>query len=209
MTAVLAALLLVISAAAVSAEPAAAPVAGVDYSKLSSPEPVPAHAGRVQVTEVFWYGCPYCQVFEPLFDGWVTAHSDQIAVERLPAPLGDSLIPGAKVFYALKKMGLEEKFHNQLLAAAKAEQIDVTEEKSFADWLAQRGVPRDQFETIYHSAWVDAQVEQARKRVLADEILTIPALVVNGTYVTSSQMAKGYQQVLSVVDYLVAKTQGE
>ncbi|WP_455381610.1 thiol:disulfide interchange protein DsbA/DsbL [Salinispira pacifica] len=206
----LAAAILALSAAAVSAEPvatSATPAAGVDYSILSHPAPVKAPDGKIHVTEVFWYGCPYCQDFEPLFGGWVAAHSDQITLERLPAPLGDNLIVGAKVFFALEKMGVEERFHDQLLAAAKAEQIDVSEESSFADWLAARGVSRSRFEQEYNSNWVSEQVAQARKRVLADEILTIPSLVVDGTYVTSSQMAKGYQQVLSVANYLVAKAQ--
>ncbi|HET6789900.1 MAG TPA: thiol:disulfide interchange protein, partial [Aquabacterium sp.] len=39
---------------------AADPVEGSNYVKLSQRAPVSAPAGKVEVVEFFWYGCPHC-----------------------------------------------------------------------------------------------------------------------------------------------------
>ena len=43
------------------------PAEGKDYLRLSAPLPAPA-AGKVEVIEFFWYGCPHCNTFEPMLE---------------------------------------------------------------------------------------------------------------------------------------------
>ena len=38
--------------------------AGKQYVELSSPVPV-SQPGKIEVVELFWYGCPHCYQFEP------------------------------------------------------------------------------------------------------------------------------------------------
>jgi thiol:disulfide interchange protein DsbA len=184
---------------------AANPVASVDYSVLSHPVVSVESGNKVHITEVFWYGCPYCQEFEPLFNSWIAQHSNQIVLNRIPAPVGPNLIPGARVFYALKDLGLLTQFHEQFLAAAHAGNVDVTDQKSIVSWFVSHGVDKNAFEAAYNSEQVTKQVQQARKEVLGIEVTSIPSLVVDGKYLTSSRMARGYTQVLKVADFLIAR----
>src|SRR5262245_27336601 len=48
----------------------AAPAAGKDYTVLQAAQPVGAPAGKVEVIEFFWYGCPHCNEFEPYIEAW-------------------------------------------------------------------------------------------------------------------------------------------
>ncbi len=41
------------------------PVEGQQYTRLAQAAPVSAPAGKVEVVEFFWYGCPHCYHFEP------------------------------------------------------------------------------------------------------------------------------------------------
>ena len=40
----------------------APPVEGTDFVKLSPQLPVPK-AGKIEVVEFFWFGCPHCYAF--------------------------------------------------------------------------------------------------------------------------------------------------
>ncbi len=188
-----------------TAKAAADPVQDADYKVLTHPETVSFQGGKIAITEVFWYGCPYCQEFEPLFNSWVAEHSDRIVLTRIPASSSSNLVPGAKVFYALKDLGLLQHFHDAFLAAVHSDSVDVTEKESILSWFAVHGVDRQVFQNSYDSEQVANQVEEARKQVLSAQVLSIPSLIVDGKYLTSSRMARGYQQVLKVVDYLLAK----
>ena len=39
------------------------------YQKLPTPQPT-SDPDRVEVVEVFWYGCPHCNRFQPYLEAW-------------------------------------------------------------------------------------------------------------------------------------------
>ena len=51
-----------------------APVSGKDYTVLATPQPTDVPAGKIEVTEFFWYGCPHCNAFEPALEAWGRGH---------------------------------------------------------------------------------------------------------------------------------------
>src|SRR5476649_210386 len=44
--------------------------AGKTYVELANPVPVSV-PGKIEVVELFWYGCPHCYAFEPVINPWV------------------------------------------------------------------------------------------------------------------------------------------
>ena len=49
---------------------------------MKSPQPVSAPAGKVEVIEFFWYGCPHCYEFEPTIEAWVKKQGNNIDFKR-------------------------------------------------------------------------------------------------------------------------------
>ncbi len=43
--------------------------AGKTYVELANPVPVSV-PGKIEVVELFWYGCPHCYSFEPTINPW-------------------------------------------------------------------------------------------------------------------------------------------
>ncbi|MEJ2407544.1 MAG: thiol:disulfide interchange protein, partial [Candidatus Thiodiazotropha sp.] len=68
----IATLLLAVPALLMAAVPASADdlKAGVDYDLITPAQPSPGN-GKVEVVEMFWYGCPHCYEFEPMLHGWL------------------------------------------------------------------------------------------------------------------------------------------
>lgn len=67
---ILSAALVAASVFGMTAVQAAEPVAGKEYLELSNPVPVSV-PGKIEVVELFWYGCPHCYHFEPTINPWV------------------------------------------------------------------------------------------------------------------------------------------
>ena len=42
----------------------------VQYGELNPPQPV-ENAGKIEVIEFFWYGCPHCYSLEPYIETWL------------------------------------------------------------------------------------------------------------------------------------------
>ena len=42
---------------------------GIEYKLISPPVPTSSN-DKVEVVEMFWYGCPHCYHFEPSFEKW-------------------------------------------------------------------------------------------------------------------------------------------
>ena len=40
------------------------------YRSLKAPAPTDTEAGKIEVVEFFWFGCPHCFSLEPLIDKW-------------------------------------------------------------------------------------------------------------------------------------------
>ena len=78
----LAVLSLSLIAAGASATPAN-PQNGADYRTLDKPQQTDS-AGKVEVTEFFWYSCPHCYAFEPDLEQWVKKQSNNIVFKRVP-----------------------------------------------------------------------------------------------------------------------------
>lgn len=85
---------LIISAALVAASlfgmsaQAAEPIeAGKQYVELTSAVPV-AVPGKIEVVELFWYGCPHCYAFEPTINPWVEKLPSDVNFVRIPAMFG-------------------------------------------------------------------------------------------------------------------------
>ena len=90
--------------------------AGKQYTDLSSPVPV-SEPGKIEVVELFWYGCPHCYAFEPTLNAWSKKLPDDVAFKRVPAMFGGIWNVHGQLFVTLEAMGVEAKVHDAVFAA--------------------------------------------------------------------------------------------
>jgi thiol:disulfide interchange protein DsbA len=58
--------------------------AGKTYVELANPVPV-SEPGKIEVVELFWYGCPHCYAFEPTINPWAEKLPADVNFKRIPA----------------------------------------------------------------------------------------------------------------------------
>lgn len=179
-------------------------VAGTHYTVLETPVRT-RDVNKVEVVELFWYGCGHCYNFEPIINQWKTSKPAHVNFYRSPAMWGGPMELHAKAFYAAKALGVLETVHTPLFVTLNVERKKLNTPESIADLFADYGVARDKTLKALTSFGVLSQVRQANARARSYKITGTPEVVVNGKYLVSAKMAGGQKQMLNVVDFLIAK----
>lgn len=177
---------------------------GKHYERLGTPVNTFSD-DKIEVAEVFWYGCPHCYSLKPVIEAWEEDLAEDINFVLLPAALGRNWEPHAYAFYASEALGAYDKTHDALFEALAGERRQLDSAEKLADYLAEHDVDRDAFIKAYNSFGVNAKVQQAQAIIRGARVTGVPTLLVNGKYKTSSSMAGGHEAMLDVVDYLVEK----
>ncbi|MDA0824871.1 MAG: thiol:disulfide interchange protein DsbA/DsbL [Proteobacteria bacterium] len=177
---------------------------GENY-ELIKPE-VTTHAdGKIEVVEVFWYGCQHCYAFEPYINKWQEETRDNVAFRRLPGVFAGNWVPHARAFYVAEALGLSDKIHTPLFAAIHDLGEKIGDEDTLATFFAKYGVSDADFREAYNSFSVDSKTRQAMTSSKEYGISGVPSMIVNGKYRTSARLSGSFEEMLKVVDFLVAK----
>lgn len=175
---------------------------GIEYIKLD--KPVPTITGdKVEVRELFWYGCPHCYNLEPLLNNWLKTKSDKAEFIRQPAIFSKRWAVDAAYYYTLDKLNLLEKLHEPLFAAIHEQNKKFGSKKSFIKWVAGFGVDEAKIEKTLASFGVRIAVNKSAVTTRKYKINGVPAMVVAGKYVTDATHAGSHSEMLKVVDYLI------
>jgi len=199
----LAVLLLSVPFALAAQEAAPKYVEGTHYVRLAQPVRT-ADPSRIEVTEVFWYGCIHCFHLEPLINDWKKALKPDVDFERSPAIWNQMMAVHAQAFYTAQALGVLEKMHAPLFNALNEEHKKLDNEDDLAAFFAEHaGVKDADFRKAFKSFGVESSVKQADARARSYGITGTPELVVNGKFRVSGRTAGTPADMLKVVDFLV------
>ncbi|MFJ7110007.1 thiol:disulfide interchange protein DsbA/DsbL [Pseudomonas sp. NPDC098740] len=200
---------LIISAALVAAslfgmtaQAAEAPAA--PYVELTNPVPV-AVPGKIEVVELFWYGCPHCYAFEPKVNPWAEKLPSDVNFVRIPAMFGGAWDIHGQLFLTLEAMGVESKVHSAVFEAIQVEKKRLTTPEEMAEFVTTQGIDKDKFLATYNSFAIKGQINKARELAKKYEISGVPTMVVNGKYRFDVGSAGGAEQALQLADKLIDK----
>jgi len=184
-------------------------VAGQDYRTVDSPEII-GNGSKVEVAEVFWYGCPHCYHFEPELEHWLAGHRAGIHFVRIPATLNPGWRMDARGYYVGRVLGvMDRKMTDAIFKAIHQQHRQLASESAWRHFYTTHGVSASDFNNAWQSFAVDAKLRRADHLVRLYGVMGVPTLVVNGKYVTSPEMAGGEDRALQVVDFLVHKARAE
>ena len=177
--------------------------ARVNYEyRLIEPQPVET-AGKIEVIDFFWYGCPYCDELQPALEDWIRHKPADVVLRRIPAILKDTWAPHARVYYTLEALGEVGRLHQQVYYAYHVDELYMSKPEVMADWAVKNGIDRQKWLDAYSSPEVDRKVLRARELTRLYNVQGTPSLVVDGRYLTSSSMVETVSGVIPVVNDLI------
>lgn len=187
--------------------PAAAqggPVEGTHYVRLGQPLPVTAPAGKVEVVEFFWYGCPHCNAFEPALEAWVKKLPEFVAFRRVPVQFREEPFgTHQRIYFALEAMGQLEAMHRKVFAAIHNDRLKLDKPAEIQAFMSKNGLDGARFIEVMNSFGVQTKARQAKQLAEAYKIDGVPALGIQGRFYTSGSLAGGQDKMLVVADFLI------
>jgi len=193
---------------AMSAASAADLVEGKDYVRLRNPQPTES-GKKIEVIEFFSYGCPHCNDLEPILDAWLAKLPPDVQFRRVPVMFQQRWEALAQVYYTLDAMGDEARLSPEVFKAIHSAELPLYQDKAFFEWAAAHGLDRAKVADVYSSFAVASKVKRAKALAQAYNIDSVPTIVVDGKYVTSSSRVGTHASLPPVIDALIAKARAE
>lgn len=208
----------VLAAGAVLAAPttllaqAGAPVEGQHFVKLSTPASVslPSPDKKVDVVEFFWYGCPHCNNFEPMLEGWIKRLAPDVSFRRVHVGFGAQHQIHQKLHYALEEMGVLATMHRKVFAAmhAPSNRRQLISDSDITAFGNESGIDGAKLVATMKSFGVNTKAARARQLTDAYKIDGVPALGVQGRWYTSGGLAGSLERMVAVADFLIGRARG-
>lgn len=181
-----------------------APVEGTNYVKLARPAPVGAPAGKVEVVEFFWYGCPHCNDFEPSLAAWVAKQPADVVFRRVPVVFRENPFANhQRLYYTVEALGLVPTLHSKIFRAMHVDGLRLDKPELIADFVARQGIDATKFMAVFNSFAVQTKCQQARSLTDAYKIDGVPTLGIGGRFYTSVALNGSPQRALATTDYLI------
>lgn len=182
----------------------AEPKPGVEFDTVAQPIATDV-AGKIEVMEVFWYGCGHCYEMEAPLNAWIKKLPADVYVKRIPAIPRADWAPMAKAYFAMETLGVQQKLQTQLYEAIhKQKTLNPTDEKAAIDWISKAGgLDRIKVEQAFKSFTINTNLNRAAQIFRASGATGVPSLIIDGKYITSSANSGGNEEALKVVDYII------
>jgi len=186
------------------------PQIGKDYDKTAQIIPTETPK-KIEVTEIFWYGCIHCYHMDPILDAWVKKLPADVVFKRMPGLPQPAWAPMAKAFYAMEDLKLSAKLHTPLFDAIhKEKSLNPTDEVAAIDWMTKKsGLDKQKIEDAFKSFSMNNKLNRAAQTFRASGATGVPSLIIDGQYITSSTMAGSNEEALKTADYIIANLRAD
>jgi thiol:disulfide interchange protein DsbA len=178
---------------------------GVTHVAIVPAQPTSTDEGKIEVVEIFSYGCSHCHRFEPMLERWLKNKPDNVEFVRLPAIFNSTLALYARAFYAAEALGVLDQIHQPFFEAIHLQKRRMNSEEEIAQLFVEHGVDRDKFDKAFRSFAVEAKVRRAAELGKRYGVRATPSMVVNGKYITDPGKTNGFRGMIETVNALVEK----
>ena len=184
-----------------------APVLDTDYTVIDTPDSPTSN--KIQVTEVFGYGCPHCNALQPHIAAWEQKLPSDVDFQYMPAAFGSDpqhcWDDFARAYYAGHAMGVLPKNHDAIYKAVWDPNRSNPGCSSIPGIFAKFGADEKTFASTMMSFAVTAKVSAAHEQVVRWAVTSTPTLVIDGKYRVIELGASGPDGMFHTAEWLIAK----
>lgn len=180
---------------------------GTHYVTLSPAITTQAPTGKVEVVDLFWYGCPHCYALEPTIEKFLSQKPANVVFQRVPATLSPRWEYHAKLFYVGQMLDPDgvKKVHTKIFEALQKQRRKIDNDEAMTRFFTELGFTADQVKNALNSMEMKTMMARATDIGVKSKADSVPVIIVNGKYRTSPSMVGSEEKLLQVVDYLVKR----
>lgn len=176
------------------------------YELVTPPQPTSV-ADKVEVVELFWYGCPHCYQFEPTLQKWIKAKPANVAFVRVPGIFRPEWSVLARAYYTAEALGVLDKVHDPIFGAVHELKRPLQSEDQIAAFFAEQGVKEEDFRKTFRSFAIETKVRRAQELSQRYGAKGVPTMIVNGKYRVSAGLpgVQTHANTVKIVDALIQR----
>lgn len=197
-------------------------VEGKNYFRIEPAQPKITNTDKVEVVEVFSYGCPACNQFHPTVNQLASSLPANAVMAYLPA----SFIPQEnwpmlqRAFLTAQALGVAEKANDAMYDAVwKTSELSAMKPggqglkpmsalptlEDAAKVYAKFGADPKEFLAVANSFTINTKAKRSDELVKAYGVEGTPTMIVDGKYRYDVTSAGGYPQIIELTKWLIAK----
>lgn len=186
---------------------------GQHYQLLVPAQPTNVSPDKVEVVEMFWYGCSHCYSLEPFLQKWNKDKAAYVQFTRVPVTWSAGHKAHAQLYYTLSALGKDEELHdavfeeiqrkNNMMFTNDPEQTENLQ----AAFAKRHGISEQEFRSAYRSMGVMTRMRRAEELARRYKVSGVPYMIVNGKYTADVGSAGGQDQLIALINDLAAREQ--
>ena len=184
---------------------------GTNYVRMVPTQPTVGGADKIEVAEIFWYGCNHCYDFETYVSRWLEKKPANVRFVRIPAVWNPLVKLHAQLFYTEQvlvkngKIADPEQFRAAVFAEYHRRGNRMASEAAIQAVFERHEVSAKDFSSTWNSFEVSQKLRVAQDLARRYSISSVPTVVVNGKYRTGAAEAGGYPALMNLIDELIAR----
>lgn len=183
---------------------------GRHYKELPYPVKT-ADPSKIEVLEVFWYGCPHCYEFNnDHLPAWEKSLAEDVDFRLMPATF-PGWVEHAKAYYAVEFLDAYKEMHQHLFDKIVVNPKKYKDIDDIKPLFVEKGIDAKEFDRLFKVSGfrkiskVDEAIKKAQDKIKKLRITGVPALIVNGKYKIGVRDAGSFQNMIKVANYLIDK----
>ena len=197
-------------------------VEGKDYFVIEPQQPKVTDTDKVEVVEVFSYGCPACNAAHKTVDKLKAELPPYATMAYLAAGFrpDENWVLYQRAFYAAKALGVADKTYDAMFDATwktgetATYDLGTGRPKPRSQWptlddiakfYSKYGVSPDEFKAVANSFTVNTKIKRADKLIKDYGVPATPTFVIDGKYRFSFTDVGSYEKGIELAKWLVAK----
>jgi thiol:disulfide interchange protein DsbA len=178
---------------------------GSHFRRMTSSQGTSSAPDKIEVAEVFWYGCPHCYDFDPVLREWEKGIASDVTFVRIPVIWNPTNQVHARVMYTAEALGILDEAHTDIFKAIHQQGNMLTKEPELIEFFAGYGVSEAEFKEAFNSFGVSSAVKRAENLTRRYGIKSVPVIVVNGKYASDAPEVRSFNDMINVTNELVER----
>ena len=179
---------------------------GQHYDRLVPAQPTVGGADKIEVGELFMYGCPHCFTLDPTLTAWAAELPPEVRFVRIPAIFNRAAQLHAQLYYTAELLAANgalqdfEQFHTAVFTEFHRRNNRLVTVDSIERLFTRFGVSSEDFDKTWNSFPVNQKMRVAGDLARRYNVASVPAIVVNGKYRVANQ-----PELLAIIEELLAR----
>jgi len=184
---------------------------GPHYARMVPTQPTVGAPDKIEVAEIFWYGCAGCFAFESFINRWAEQKPANSRFVRIAATWNPLVKMHAQMYYTKEVLGNNGKladpdqFHQAVFLEIHRRGNRLASVNAIQALFEKHGVSADDFSSTWSSFEVSQKLRLATDLARRYSIQSVPTIVVNGKYRSDASMTEGFPRLLELIDELIVR----